>query len=260
MCDARKRELRWQSTRRPGHLRKFLGRRPAEVLHAKAANVAQLFADKLSVGVRHAKVGELGHAPAQQNVFALDIAMHLTAGVQVAQRFGQMHGPAPHVGRRRVQRASEGAALAELQHDGAERLLLIDAHAQQLHHARVVNQRQIQRLPVEGARSLLHDLLLAEVRAPADERHVELLHGHGHTCAAPLEHSATHNSKCAFAHFVLDLQVGELDETRPQQGRQAPALRSLTTASPARQNTCVPPSRSARCAVNSPTHRRCRSR
>jgi hypothetical protein len=215
------------STHLGPHGGQLLGRRPARVLLAEPAHAAQLVADERLVRVRHAQVGELGHhgpglpitaAAAQQHVLALDVAVNLAARVQVTQRLGQLHRPPPHVAGRRAQSALQVAAAAELQHDGAERRGLVHAHAQQLHHARVVHQRQVQRLPVERA----HGLLLAKARQlPRYVRHVQQLDGHGHARARAQKNAAVHHAKGAVAEPRAQLQALARDEARQQQRRQA---------------------------------------
>jgi hypothetical protein len=140
--------------------------------------------------------------------------MDLAAGVEVAQRLCQLHGPAPYIGGWGAEGALEVAAAAELQHDGAEVSCRIDTHAQQLDDAGMVAQRQVDGFPVEGA----HRLFGRELQRLADVRHVQ--HLDGHLGAGAQQPPVTHDAERTLAQRSAQVEVLARDEAGVQKRRQ----------------------------------------
>jgi hypothetical protein len=100
------------------------------------------------------------------------------------------------------------AAAAKLQHC-VHLLLAGDAYTQQLHHARVVCQRHVQRLPHEG----LPQLRGAQAgKGRARVRHVERLDRHGFAGQRP----AVHDAERTLAEVVVLEAVAQRVERQPQ--------------------------------------------
>jgi hypothetical protein len=117
--------------------------------------------------------------------------------VQVPQGLCQLQSPLPHDPQRGAPRALQIAAVAKLQHHRAK--VALDAHGQQPHDARVIDQRKVDGLPVEGA----HGALRAEAQRLLHARDVQLLDGD----LLPTQRSAADHPERALAQRLAKREV-----------------------------------------------------